>query len=61
MITRRLRCHDHKWTVIVTVTAMFVMQVAIMEIIDMIGMRNPLVPAINVIASALHWGTGSRI
>ena len=46
---------------IVTVTAMFMMQVTLTEIIDMISMRNPRVPAINMIASALHRRTGSRI
>ena len=51
-ITTRL--FRHNWTMIVTVTAMFMMQLTMMEIIDMICMRNPLVPAINMIASALH-------
>jgi hypothetical protein len=46
---------------IVTVIAMFMMQLTMREIIDMIGMRNPLVPAINMIASALHRRTGSRM
>ena len=51
----------HQWTMIVTVTAMFMMQLTMMEIIDMICMRNPLVPAINMIARALHRRAGSRI
>ena len=46
---------------IVTVVAMFMMQLAIMQIIDMISMWNPLVPAINMIASTLHRHTGSRV
>jgi uncharacterized protein YbbC (DUF1343 family) len=39
---------------IVTVIAMFMMQLTMIQIIDMISMRNPLVPAINMIASALY-------
>lgn len=46
---------------IVTVIAMFMMQLTMNEIIVMICMWNPLVPAINMIASALHRRTGSRI
>ena len=46
---------------IVTVIAMFMMQITLNEIIEMIRMRNPLVPAINMIASALYRRTGSRI
>jgi hypothetical protein len=46
---------------IVTVIAMFMMQLTMNEIIVMICMRNPLVPAINMIASALHRRTGSRM
>jgi hypothetical protein len=58
-MTTRLLCHN--WTMIVTVIAMCMMQLTMREIIDMICMRNPLVPAINMIASALHRRTGSRI
>ncbi len=46
---------------IVTVVAMFMMQLTMIQIIDMISMRNPRVPAINMIASALHRRTGSRM
>lgn len=46
---------------IVTVVAMFMMQLTVIQIIDMISMRNLLVPAINMIASALHRRTGSRM
>jgi hypothetical protein len=46
---------------IVTVVAMFMMQLTMIQIIDMISMRNLLVPAINMIASALHRRTGSRM
>ena len=46
---------------IVTVIAMFMMQDAMHEVIVMICVRNPLVPAINMIASAPHRRTGSRI
>ena len=51
----------HQWTMIVTVIAMFMMQETVREIIDMIAMRNPRVPAINMIARALHRRTGSGI
>ena len=46
---------------IVTVITMFMMQVTMTEIIDMICMWNLRVPAINMVASALHRRTGSRI
>jgi hypothetical protein len=46
---------------IVVVIAMFMMQLTMREKIDMIGMRNPLVPAIEMIASARHRCTGNRI
>ena len=45
----------------VTVIAMFMMQLTMNKIIVMICMRNPLVPAINMIARARHRHTGSRI
>jgi hypothetical protein len=46
---------------IVTVIAMFMVQETMHEVIVMIGMRNALVSAINMIASTLHRRTGSRI
>ena len=46
---------------IVTVVAMFMMQLTLIHIIDMISMRNPRVPAINMISSALHRRTSSRM
>lgn len=55
------RLFRHKRTMIVTVVAMFMMQLTMRQIIDMISMRNPLVPAIDMIASALHRRTGSRM
>jgi hypothetical protein len=53
--------YHHNRTMIVTVIAMFMMQDTMHEVIVMICMRNPLVPAINMIASARHWRTGGRI
>ena len=58
-MTTRLSHHD--WTMIVTVIAMSMMQLTMREKIDMICMRNPLMPAIKMIASALYRRTGSRI
>jgi hypothetical protein len=55
------RLFRHKRTMIVTVVAMFMMQLTMIQIIDMISMRNLLVPAINMIAGALHRRTGSRM
>ncbi len=46
---------------IVTVIAMFMVQLTMSEIIHMISMWNLRVPAIDMIARALYWCTGSRI